>query len=90
MAAGTWTTVWINELTSPASYKERCSHVELVAKKKKINYIIASVAQPLDQESSATNMFASVVDNVFGFKSLRAVPLEDLPQKYVQKGVERS
>ncbi|KAF3620613.1 Ribulose bisphosphate carboxylase large chain [Capsicum annuum] len=41
---------------------------------------IAYVAYPLDlfEEGSVTNMFTFIVGNVFGFKALRALRLEDL------------
>ncbi|CAN6465181.1 unnamed protein product [Victoria cruziana] len=44
------------------------------------NQYIAYVAYPLDlfKEGSVTNMFTSIVGNVFGFKALRALRLEDL------------
>nr|TKS13866.1 ribulose-1,5-bisphosphate carboxylase/oxygenase large subunit [Populus alba] len=40
----------------------------------------SSTAYPLDlfEEGSVTNMFTSIVGNVFGFKALRALRLEDL------------
>ena len=41
---------------------------------------IAYVAYPIDlfEEGSVTNLFTSIVGNVFGFKALRALRLEDL------------
>ncbi|KAG8499239.1 hypothetical protein CXB51_005773 [Gossypium anomalum] len=48
----------------------------------------SSTAYPLDlfEEGSITNMFTSIVGNVFGFKALRALHLEDLriPTAYVK------
>ncbi|CDY45484.1 BnaCnng12430D [Brassica napus] len=40
----------------------------------------SSIAYPLDlfEEGSVTNMFTSIVGNVFGFKALAALRLEDL------------
>nr|VDD24839.1 unnamed protein product [Brassica rapa] len=50
---------------------------------------IAYVAYPLDlfEEGSVTNMFTSIVGNVFGFKALAALRLEDLriPPAYILK-----
>ncbi|CAN6440750.1 unnamed protein product [Victoria cruziana] len=59
-------------------YKGRCYHIEPVAGEE--NQYIAYVAYPLDlfEEGSITNMFTSIVGNVFGFKALRALCLEDL------------
>ncbi|KAF3772838.1 Ribulose bisphosphate carboxylase large chain [Nymphaea thermarum] len=77
-STGTWTTVWTDGLTSLDRYKGRCYHIEPVAGEE--NQYIAYVAYPLDlfEEGSVTNMFTSIVGNVFGFKALRALRLEDL------------
>ncbi|KAM3744748.1 hypothetical protein ACB098_06G075400 [Castanea mollissima] len=58
-STGTWTTVWTDELTGLDQE----------------NQFIAYVAYPLDlfEEGSVTNMFTSIVGNVFGFKALRAL-----------------
>ncbi|XBI60109.1 hypothetical protein VPH35_041069 [Triticum aestivum] len=77
-STGTWTTVWTDGLTSLDRYKGRCYHIEPVAGED--NQWICYVAYPLDlfEEGSVTNMFTSIVGNVFGFKALRALRLEDL------------
>ncbi|THU43542.1 hypothetical protein C4D60_Mb00t06980 [Musa balbisiana] len=77
-STGTWTTVWTDGLTSLDRYKGRCYHIEAVVGEE--NQYIAYVAYPLDlfEEGSVTNMFTSIVGNVFGFKALRALRLEDL------------
>ncbi|CAN6483031.1 unnamed protein product [Victoria cruziana] len=77
-STGTWTTVWIDGLTSLDHYKGRCYHIEPVAGEE--NQYIVYVAYPLDffEEGYVTNMFTSIVGNVFGFKALRALHLEDL------------
>uniref|UniRef100_A0A7N2M3Y4 Ribulose bisphosphate carboxylase large chain n=1 Tax=Quercus lobata TaxID=97700 RepID=A0A7N2M3Y4_QUELO len=77
-STGTWTTVWTNGLTSLDRYKGRCYHIEPVAGEE--NQFTAYVAYPLDlfEEGSVTNMLTSIVGNVFGFKALRALRLEDL------------
>src|SRR3990170_6748657 len=77
-STGTWTTVWTDGLTSLDRYKGRCYDIEPVAEEE--NQFIAYVAYPLDlfEEGSVTNMFTSIVGNVFGFKALRALRLEDL------------
>ncbi|KAK9663462.1 hypothetical protein RND81_O281900 [Saponaria officinalis] len=85
-STGTWTTVWTDGLTSLDRYKGRCYHIEPVAGEE--NQYICYVAYPLDlfEEGSVTNMFTSIVGNVFGFKALRALRLEDLriPVAYVK------
>ncbi|KAF4360014.1 hypothetical protein F8388_004521 [Cannabis sativa] len=85
-STGTWTTVWTDGLTSLDRYKGRCYHIELVAGQE--NQFIAYVAYPLDlfEEGSVTNMFTSIVGNVFGFKAVLALRLEDLriPTSYTK------
>src|ERR1700737_4937874 len=77
-STGTWTTVWTDGLTNLDRYKGRCYDIEPVAGEE--NQYIAYVAYPLDlfEEGSVTNLFTSIVGNVFGFKALRALRLEDL------------
>ena len=85
-STGTWTTVWTDGLTSLDRYKGRCYDIEPVPGEE--NQYIAYVAYPLDlfEEGSVTNLFTSIVGNVFGFKALRALRLEDLriPPAYVK------
>uniref|UniRef100_A0A3Q7EEI8 Ribulose bisphosphate carboxylase large chain n=1 Tax=Solanum lycopersicum TaxID=4081 RepID=A0A3Q7EEI8_SOLLC len=85
-STGTWTTVWTDGLTNLDRYKGRCYRIERVVGEK--DQYIAYIAYPLDlfEEGSATNMFTSIVGNVFGFKALHALRLEDLriPPAYVK------
>ncbi|MFN7787938.1 MAG: form I ribulose bisphosphate carboxylase large subunit [Pseudanabaena sp.] len=77
-STGTWTTVWTDLLTDLDRYKGRCYDVEPVANED--NQYIAYIAYPLDlfEEGSVTNLLTSLVCNVFGFKALRALRLEDI------------
>ncbi|XP_052142033.1 ribulose bisphosphate carboxylase large chain-like [Oryza glaberrima] len=77
-STGTWTIVWTDGLTSLDRYKGRCYHIEPIVGED--NQYISYVAYPLDlfEEGSVTNMFTSIVGNVFGFKALHALRLEDL------------
>ena len=77
-STGTWTTVWTDGLTSLDRYKGRCYDIELVSGEEA--QYIGYVAYPLDlfEEGSVTNILTSIVGNVFGFKALRALRLEDL------------
>ncbi|CAN1354523.1 Ribulose bisphosphate carboxylase large chain (Fragment), partial [Linum perenne] len=74
--------VWTDGLTSLDRYKGRCYHIEPVAGEE--SQFIAYVAYPLDlfEEGSVTNMFTSIVGNVFGFKALRALLERDKLNKY--------
>uniref|UniRef100_A0A2Z4HG48 Ribulose bisphosphate carboxylase large chain n=2 Tax=Cyanophora TaxID=2761 RepID=A0A2Z4HG48_9EUKA len=77
-STGTWTTVWTDGLTSLDRYKGRSYGFEPVPGEE--NQYICYVAYPLDlfEEGSVTSMLTSIVGNVFGFKALRALRLEDL------------
>merc|ERR1712113_752961 len=85
-STGTWTTVWTDGLTTLDNYKGRCFDLEAVPGED--NMYIAYVAYPLDlfEEGPVTNLFTSIVGNVFGFKALRSLRLEDLriPPSYVK------
>jgi len=77
-STGTWTTVWTDGLTSLDRYKGRCYDIEAIPGEEQTFF--AYVAYPIDlfEEGSVTNLLTSIVGNVFGFKALRALRLEDL------------
>ncbi|TYI17016.1 hypothetical protein ES332_A08G295400v1 [Gossypium tomentosum] len=72
-STGTWTTMWTDRLTNLDRYKGRCYDIEPVPREE--DQYICYVAYPLDlfEEGSVTNMFTSIVGNVFGFKALHAL-----------------
>jgi ribulose-bisphosphate carboxylase large chain len=77
-STGTWTTVWTDLLTDMDRYRARCYAIESVEGNPE--QIMAYIAYPLDlfEEGSVVNMMSSIVGNVFGFKAIRALRLEDL------------
>ncbi len=77
-STGTWTTVWTDRLTDLDRYKAKCYRIEPLPGH--ADQYIAYVAYDLDlfEEGSVANMASSIVGNVFGFKALRALRLEDL------------
>ena len=77
-STGTWTTVWSDLLTDLDRYRARCYQIEPVPGQS--DQLIAYIAYPLDlfEEGSIVNLLSSIVGNVFGFKALRALRLEDL------------
>ncbi|MBK1702846.1 form I ribulose bisphosphate carboxylase large subunit [Thiococcus pfennigii] len=85
-STGTWTTVWSDLLTDLDYYKGRAYRIEDVPGDKESFY--AFVAYPLDlfEEGSIVNVLTSLVGNVFGFKAVRHLRLEDLrfPLHYVK------
>ena len=84
-STGTWTTVWTDLLTDLDYYKGRAYAIEDVPGDDTCFY--AFVAYPIDlfEEGSVVNVLTSLVGNVFGFKALRALRLEDIrfPVAYV-------
>src|SRR3970282_1138733 len=85
-STGTWTTVWTDLLTDLDYYKGRAHRSEVGPGDDTCCY--AFVAYPIDlfEEGSVVNVFTSLVGNVFGFKALRALRLEDVrfPIAYVK------
>ena len=70
-STGTWTEVWSNQLTDIDYYK---------AKVYRIEGDLAYIAYPMDlfEENSIVNIMSSIVGNVFGFKAVSALRLEDM------------
>ncbi|TYI76980.1 hypothetical protein E1A91_D06G114500v1, partial [Gossypium mustelinum] len=59
-------------------YKGRCYHIEPILGEEDQYICYEAYCLDLFEECSVTNMFTSIVGNVFGFKALRALRLEDL------------
>ncbi len=85
-STGTWTTVWSDLLCDLEQYRARCYHLEPVPGQE--NQYFAFVSYPLDlfEEGSLPNLTSSIVGNVFGFKAVQALRLEDMriPPVYVK------
>jgi ribulose-bisphosphate carboxylase large chain len=84
-STATWTVVWTDRLTAHEHYQAKCYRVEPVAG---TDQHIAFIAYDLDlfEEGSIANLTSSIIGNVFGFKALRSLRLEDmrLPAHYVK------
>jgi ribulose-bisphosphate carboxylase large chain len=85
-STATWTVVWTDRLTDHARYQAKCVRVDPVPGSD--DQHIATIAYDLDlfEEGSIANLTSSIIGNVFGFKALRALRLEDLriPVAYVK------
>ncbi|MBO2459334.1 form I ribulose bisphosphate carboxylase large subunit [Actinomadura violacea] len=85
-STATWTVVWTDRLTSYENYQAKCYRVEPVPGQE--NQFIAYIAYDLDlfEEGSIANLTSSIIGNVFGFKALKALRLEDMriPTHYVK------
>jgi ribulose-bisphosphate carboxylase large chain len=85
-STATWTVVWTDRLTACDRYRAKAYKVEPVPGSP--GQYFAYIAYDLDlfEPGSIANLTASVIGNVFGFKPLKALRLEDmrLPVAYVK------
>jgi ribulose-bisphosphate carboxylase large chain len=85
-STATWTVVWTDRLTAHTHYQAKAYRVDPVPGVE--NQYIAHIAYDLDlfEEGSIANLTSSIIGNVFGFKALRALRLEDMriPPHYVK------
>src|ERR671922_2512617 len=85
-STATWTVVWTDRLTSYEHYQAKAYRVDPVPTAP--GQYIAFIAYDLDlfEEGSIANLTSSIIGNVFGFKALKALRLEDLriPTQYVK------
>ncbi|MGH3342999.1 MAG: form I ribulose bisphosphate carboxylase large subunit [Carbonactinosporaceae bacterium] len=85
-STATWTVVWTDRLTAHDRYQAKCYRVDPVPGRE--GEFIAYIAYDIDlfEEGSIPNLASSIIGNVFGFKALRALRLEDMriPLHYVK------
>jgi ribulose-bisphosphate carboxylase large chain len=85
-STATWTVVWTDRLTPYEHYQAKAYRVDAVPSTP--GEYMAHIAYDLDlfEEGSIANLTSSIIGNVFGFKALRALRLEDMriPAHYVK------
>jgi ribulose-bisphosphate carboxylase large chain len=85
-STATWTVVWTDRLTSYEHYQAKAYRVDEVPGAP--GQYIAYIAYDIDlfEEGSIANLTSSIIGNVFGFKALKALRLEDMriPLAYVK------
>lgn len=85
-STATWTVVWTDRLTNCEKYRAKAYRVDPVPGTP--GQYFAYIAYELDlfEEGSIANLTASIIGNVFGFKPLKALRLEDMriPTQYVK------
>lgn len=85
-STATWTVVWTDRLTAKEKYRAKAYRVDPVPNAP--GQFFAYIAYDLDlfEPGSISNLTASIIGNVFGFKPLKALRLEDmrLPVAYVK------
>ncbi len=85
-STATWTVVWTDRLTDSEYYRAKAYRVDPVPGSP--DQYFAYIAYDLDlfEEGSIANLTASIIGNVFGFKPLKALRLEDMriPPHYLK------
>ncbi len=76
-STATWTVVWTDRLTPYENYQAKCYRVDPVPG---TDQYIAYIAYDIDlfEEGSIANLTSSIIGNVFGFKALKSLRLEDM------------
>jgi ribulose-bisphosphate carboxylase large chain len=85
-STATWTVVWTDRLTACDKYRAKAYRVDPVPNEP--DQYFAYIAYDLDlfEGGSIANLTASIIGNVFGFKPLKGLRLEDmrLPVAYIK------
>ncbi len=85
-STATWTVVWTDRLTACEKYRAKAYRLDEVPNAP--GQYFAYIAYDLDlfEPGSIANLTASIIGNVFGFKPLKALRLEDMrfPVAYVK------
>jgi ribulose-bisphosphate carboxylase large chain len=85
-STATWTVVWTDRLTAAEQYRAKAYKVEPVPNNPEQYFVYIAYDLILFEEGSIANLKASIIGNVFGFKPIKALRLEDmrLPIAYVK------
>jgi len=85
-STATWTVVWTDLLTACDLYRAKAYKVDAVPNVSDQYFAYISYDIDLFEEGSIANLTASIIGNVFGFKAVKALRLEDmrLPVAYLK------
>jgi ribulose-bisphosphate carboxylase large chain len=85
-STATWTVVWTDRLTACEKYRAKCYRVDPVPNSTGAYFAYIAYDLDLFEPGSIANLSASIIGNVFGFKPLKALRLEDMrmPVAYVK------
>jgi ribulose-bisphosphate carboxylase large chain len=85
-STATWTVVWTDRLTAAEKYRAKAYRVEKTPNNPYQYFAYIAYELDLFEPGSIANLTASIIGNVFGFKPLKALRLEDmrLPVAYVK------
>jgi ribulose-bisphosphate carboxylase large chain len=85
-STATWTVVWTDRLTASEKYRAKAYRVDPVPNTPGAYFAYIAYDLDLFEPGSIANLSASIIGNVFGFKPLKALRLEDMrfPVAYVK------
>ena len=85
-STATWTVVWTDRLTACERYRAKAYQVDPVPGSPGQYFAYIAYDLALFEPGSIANLSASIIGNVFGFKPLKALRLEDMrfPAAYVK------
>jgi len=85
-STATWTVVWTDLLTACDVYRAKAYRVDPVPNTGDQFFAYIAYECDLFEEGSLANMTASIIGNVFGFKAVAALRLEDMriPHSYLK------
>lgn len=81
-STATWTVVWTDLLTACDIYRAKAYRVDEVPNSAEQFFGYISYECDLFEEGSIPNLTASIIGNVFGFKAVKALRLEDMRIPY--------
>jgi len=85
-STATWTVVWTDLLTACERYRAKAYRVDPVPNTTDQYFAFIAYEVDLFEEGSLANLTASIIGNVFGFKAVAALRLEDMriPHTYLK------
>ena len=85
-STATWTVVWTDRLTACETYRAKCYRVDPVPGIRRVVRLYRLRPRPVRARLDRQSVAASIIGNVFGFKPLKALRLEDMrfPVAYVK------
>jgi len=85
-STATWTVVWTDLLTACERYRAKAYRVDPVPNATDQYFAFIAYECDLFEEGSLSNLTASIIGNVFGFKAVAALRLEDMriPHSYLK------
>jgi ribulose-bisphosphate carboxylase large chain len=81
-STATWTVVWTDLLTACDLYRAKAYRVDPVPSTPDMYFCYIAYDIDLFEEGSLANLTASIIGNIFGFKAVKALRLEDMRFPY--------